>query len=291
MKKVIKIITNNKKVHIANPQLLVWLIFPVLSLYSVTHYFFGNYNNKVLGVNTEVKTNIATETPTPIINRFQSVYKNDGKGVVSIIFTGAYKTQIDIAYPELKSRGLNAAVSIPINAIGYPESMTWLNVRFLYTNGWEIISQSRDQICKKEDFNNTVLDSEINGSKEDLTGLGFTTNIYLPPCGTLTPDVIKRVSEKYNGLITFDIETNNASKPDKYNLIARQVTNMTTIKEVQKWINDAKTTHTWLILSFPDISDAKSMNDVSKELFLKTIQEVVKSKIQVALPSDILDQK
>jgi len=61
------------------------------------------------------------------------------------------------------------------------------------------------------------------------------------------------------------------------------------LDDVIKWINDAKQNNTWLILSFPDISDVKNDNDVSLKMLTSTLDKIQKSGIRLALPKEVLN--
>lgn len=282
-----------KRVKANNAPMLSWLILPIFALFFVTNYFFQKPNEnlkQVLGASTNISINTESSVDSrEIIKQKFDNFEWSGKGVVSIIFTGAYKNQFDIAYPELSSKGISAGVSVPTQDIQLGGNMTWLNIRFLQFKGWEIISQSKKQICDKDKLNDLgVIEDEVIGSKKVLSDYGIEVNLYLSPCGVSTPEVSSAVEKNYNGFLKFGIQTNSASSPDAYNLIIRQVDNTINPNNIEKWIKYAKANKTWLIVSFPDISDKEDINSVSYDLFTKSIDQIIKSGMQVALPGEII---
>lgn len=282
----LKMLSVKKRIKVANPKMFIWLLVPIFALVHVTQYFFEKPKTQVLGASTE-EAYIASNTSDPY-KRIDN-FKYNGLGVASIIFTGARKNQYDLAYPEVESRGLLAGVSVPVNEVGFIDSMTWLNIKLLQFKGWEIISQSRDQICDKEKLKDgNILKNETSGSKEDFTRLGIPVNLYLAPCGITTSIINKRVQENYKGIVKFGIESNLVSVNNFYSLTIRQVNNTVKIADVQSWIKDARVNRKWLIISFPNIDVAQDNNNVTAELLKTTLDELKKSNLQIALPVEIL---
>lgn len=291
MNTVFKIIIYYKKIKIAHPEMLLWLLVPIISLFAVTNYLFQEYNTEVLAVNIDQKSKLVGKTvPSKLSEIIVKKFEWKGNGIISLIFTGSYRSQFDIAFPELKSRGLTAAVSVPVSAVGLPETMTWLNLRYLQIQGWKIMSQSKDQICNVEVLDDvSVLENEIAGSKKELQDLGFNPDFYIPPCGILTEEIIDTVTKNYNGLITFGVETNNIASPNRYNLITRQVDNTVSIDEVKKWIKIASTERSWLIVSFPNIGHEIDNNHISFALLTQVLDEISKSDLQIEQPNNVIN--
>lgn len=288
LKKVIKI----KKIK--KPLMTIWLLVPLISLLVATHYFFAKPNSQVLGISTENQIPITSAQSG--INLYQkfNTFKWSGGGVISIVFTGAQKTQYDISYPEVAKRNLTASVTVPVDDIGLAQTMDWLNIDLLQYKGWEVISQSRNQICDLEQLKDqSVLDDEIQGSREDLTKAGLVVNTYISPCGIDSPQIEEVVKTNYQAFLKFGITTNYLSSINKYNLVARQVNNNVSFDDIQSWIQETKANNSWLILAFPNIGEDHSNNSVSHDLLDKTLDEVVKSNVQVIVPGEILkyDQK
>lgn len=282
----------NKRVRANNASMLSWLILPVFTLFFVTNYFFQKpkTETQVLGLNTKV-----SQIPDDSIDSKESIKQKfkdfnwNGQGVVSIVFTGAHKNQYDLAYKELAKRNLSASVSVPTQDVDLDGTMTWLNIRFLQFKGWEIVSQSKNQICEKDSLKSSaIIDDEVRGSKEILSNLGLEVNLYLSPCGIITPELSKSVNQNYKGLIKFGIEPNRINSPKTYDLIARQVDNTINANDIEKWIKATKANRSWLILSFPEISDKKDINSINFDLFVKTLDQITQSKMQVVVPGEII---
>ena len=284
-----KIKANYKQIKVKNPGMIVWLFLPVLIFYLITHYIFGKPRNLVLGMSTEQQPQVSSqESGQNLLQKFES-FKWNGKGAVSLVFTGAFKNQYDYGYADISARGLSASVAVPVNSVGLPGTMSWLNIHLLQFKGWEIISLSRDQICDKEKLKDkNILASEIEDSKNDLTKLGFIVNLYLPPCGIVTTNILNRVESYYKGLMRFGIKSNDIFSINPYSLTIRQVNNTVKFENVKFWIDSARINHSWLILSFPNIGDSVDPNNVSYDLLDKTLNEISKSDLQVAVPGEIL---
>lgn len=278
-------------IKINEPMMLFWSLIPLVILVISTNYIF-NSGDKVLGTSVEDNNN-------EIVDRsevFKSVklenqkFKWERRGVITILFAGSYKNQFDIAYPLLKENNLKAVVSAPSGDIGELVSkMTWLNLQLLQHQGWEVISQSKDQVCDADKLKDKViLDKEIIESKNDLSTHGLYVNTYIPPCGIVNTDLINKVKANYKSLVNFGIINNQLPSVNKYNLVAKTASNDVSMAEVDSWISEARKNNEWLIIVIPEISEDKNNFSIS-EIFLKNIvAQIKKNNVQVATIGEVL---
>lgn len=280
-----------KTLKLNEPMMLFWSLIPLLVLVVATNYIF-NSDTQVLGTATEDLTTQQTVDPKLFdgIKARNNEFKLNRNGVVTILFVGAYKSQFEVGYPIIKSNNMVASVSVPSAEINEIKSkMTWLNLQLLQHQDWEILSQSKDQICdinklKQED----VVISETVGSKETLTNHNLYVNAYLAPCGINTPELMTEVRSNYNAFVNFGILYNSLPATNKYNLVTRTASNDVDIEEVIGWINDANIRRQWLILAIPEVSENNDNFSISEKYLETIINEISQSKNQVATIGDIL---
>jgi hypothetical protein len=279
-----KIKVSLKTLKVNEPMMLFWSLIPLIVLIIATNYLF-NSNQEVLGTNTESEEVLVSKEDInkKIVERNNN-FKLNRTGVVTVLFAGATKNQFEVGYPILESKNIKGAVSAPTSEIGEIESkMTWLNLRLLQHQGWEIVSQSRDQICETEKLNDqSVLDSEIVGSKKDLEEYGLYVNAYLAPCGINTTQILNTVKGSYRSFIGFGVLSNSVNSSNKYNLVARNINNEIDINDIKKWIRDTSLNNQWLIIVVPDINDTNDKYSITKELFELVVNEISTSKNQTA---------
>ncbi len=284
-----KIKISFKTVKLNEPMMLFWSLIPLIMLIVTTNYLF-NFEPAVLGTSTESEEIVTDNNLNEAIKESNNSYKLNGKGIVTIVFAGATKSQFEEGYSYLEQKNMTAVVSAPTSEINKIESkMSWLNLRLLQHQGWEIISQSRDQVCDKEKLKDqSILDSEIVGSKKDLTEHGLYVNTYLAPCGLSSGQILNTVKGSYDSFMGFGVLANIPSQQSKYNLVGRNINNDVEVEEVKKWIKDANLYNQWLILVIPDINDNNDAYSVSNDKFKAVIDEISISKNQIATIGQVI---
>lgn len=280
-----------KTIKINEPMMLFWSLIPLVVLIVSTNYIF-NSGSQVLGTNIEDSQDTVSDT-TQI---FESIkvenqkFKLQRKGVVSILFAGSYKSQFELGYPLIKENHMVASVSAPSAAISsIPSKMTWLNLQLLQHQGWEVVSQSKDQICDVDKLKDkTVIETEIVESKEELNKHGLYVNSYVPPCGISNQEIISKVRANYKSFINFGIVNNQIPVSNKYNLVARTASNDVNLDDVKNWIKEAGIKNEWLILVIPEISDDNNNFSISEENLKNIVDYISKSEVQVTTIGQIL---
>ncbi len=280
-----------KTIKLNEPMMLFWSLIPLVVLIIATNYIF-NSNEKVLGTSTEDDQTVVYDTT----ELFKSIkldnqkFKWERRGVVTLLFAGSYRNQFDIGYPILKENNMPAVISVPTSDISrIPSKMTWLNLQLLQHQGWEVVSQSKDQICDADKLKEkSIIDSETLDSKNDLTKHGLYVNAYVPPCGVTNSDLMSKARANYKSFINFGILYNQIPVINKYNLVARTASNEVSMGEVDKWIEEANKNNEWLIISIPEISEDKNNFSISEVFLNNIVAQIKKSNVQVATIGEVL---
>ena len=114
-----------------------------------------------------------------------------------ITFDDANKSQIKIAYPYLKKRGLTAICFVSTDFIGRRGRLNWRDLRTLQNNGWEIASHTKSHL----DLTMCPIDvarEEIVESQKILREHGFKANAFAYPYGRYNDEIVNIVKTCYD---------------------------------------------------------------------------------------------
>lgn len=267
--------------------MLFWSVIPLVIIIVSTNYIFSGAK-KVLGDHTQIEYDsldlVTLQNEQTSSNKSVKLGKN---GQVTLIFSGATKKQFEIAYPLLKLNKYQAMVSVTTSEIGGNESkMSVLNLRLLQNQGWEIVSQSRNQICDKNELNKKeVAVVETQGSRSDLNNVGLLTNNYLAPCGIITNTLKNMVFDNYKTIITFGNIPNLKSKENRY-LTSLVVNNGFRKQDIETVVKKVKQDNSWMILTIPEIGD--DSENISQENLSALIAALNIEQVQVLTIGQVL---
>ncbi|HEY4498979.1 MAG TPA: polysaccharide deacetylase family protein [Candidatus Paceibacterota bacterium] len=194
------------------------------------------------------------------------------EGMVTLTFDDGWASFIDNAVPILEARGLKATAFVNSQPIieGFAGYMTATDLQALQTQGYDIggHTYTHADLTLPE----TNLTHEVDDNRTHLTvTLGLTPVDSLAyPYGVYNDTVIAAVDVAgYLGARTVD-EGYNFTNTDPFKLKIQHVTNLTTLEELQSWIDTAKTNNTWLILMFheivPEVNATNCLGDVGGDL-------------------------
>ena len=202
-------------------------------------------------------------------------------GIVTLTFDDGWQSFADNATSSLLAKGLKATNYI-ITSVLTPDTncttlagtdyylgcyMSTSTVQALQTEGFDIGAHTRNHLdLVKDAANPTMLSlygyanaselwaSEINGSKSDLIGAGFTpVDSFAYPYGSYDRQVEQLVHDAgFLGARSVD-QGFNLEDTDRYALKMQHVTNTTTAANIETWIQQALANKTWLILMFHDV--------------------------------------
>jgi len=197
------------------------------------------------------------------------------QGIVSVTFDDGWESIYKAGRPLFKKYNIattqyivaeNARNEVP----GY---MTLDEVKELAIDGHEIGSHSlRHCNLAKLSPQNVVYDAQT--SKKVLTDAGLTVTDYAHPYGGYTDETVTMLRQQYSLLRSSDDGFNDRYF-DPLNLRTKAIYKDTSIKEIQAWLNEARTNKQWLILMYHRIDETGDYTVSSKQLEqqLKMIHE------------------
>jgi peptidoglycan/xylan/chitin deacetylase (PgdA/CDA1 family) len=269
--------------------LVSWILLPFLVVWISTNYLIGmnrqpswqtDDNPKVAGAQTEaIKT-----SPPPEVKKINW----SGQGLVTLWFDDAWVSQFTVAHPLLESKGLVGALAVPTGSMGYPDYMSWVQVKLLSYKGWEITSHTRSHSCDPERTTDEVLENELHGAQQDLNSHGIRADNFVTPCGADSEKTTEVAKKYYLSLRTSYPGVNPLPVNDPYNLKVRAIRKNTTADEVKKWLDEARDQKAWVILMFHQIDESGTDYSIKPEEFGRVIDTVKQSGLEVVLPIQAL---
>jgi peptidoglycan/xylan/chitin deacetylase (PgdA/CDA1 family) len=262
--------------------LLSWMLVPLLIVWLATNYLIGQLNQpnwKPAGSESVGNVSQAFSIPD---------YHWHGEALLTLWFDDGWSTQYSQAFLLLEKYNLTAALAVPTRLIGYPDYMSWAQVKKLQANGWEITAHTRNHDCAMDTADFSHQREEIVGGLEDLQIQNIFAPNYVSPCGIVNESMLQLVKENFNSYRTSGSGVNPLPVADKYNLLVRTIEVSTTVGDVHTWIKEAQDSSSWLIIVFHQIDDKKGEFSTTPQLYTQMVQAVLDSEIQVVLPSQAL---
>lgn len=171
---------------------------------------------------------------------------------VSLTFDDGWLSIYQNAFPILNAAGKKATLYLNSGLVGTPSYMTWGNVVTMSNSGWEIGGHTSTHL-ELPTLTFLQMQEQISQDYTTLTAHGLIPINFATPFGAYDQTVISEIASYYESHRGFhDIGTNQWPY-NMYLLKVRQITNATTLAEVETWIQEAVSTNSWLILVFHEI--------------------------------------
>jgi len=226
---------------------------------------FGTFNWRWVGFNTgtlpHINQPISHIFVVPILgNASGTAFFDDIKvtemtphqSAVTIMFDDGYDDLYTEAKPVMDSYGYVGTVAVPTAEIGDEGQMTADQLKALYAAGWEIASHTQNHV----DLTTLSISNarrELSRSYNDLKMLGFNVKNFAFPYGTYNAKLLAEGSRYYRSMRPFELGDNpQGAMP--FEVKVKKVINSTTPAEVVSWIEQAKTTGRWIVLSLHNIA-------------------------------------
>lgn len=263
--------------------LLSWIVIPILITWISVNYLVGALKQP------DWETKLVTDNNQLTLQAPAQKFHWKNTGLVTFWLDDAWLSQYTVAFPILENQDYTASIAVPTRLIGSDAYLSWPQVKRLQFKGWEISSHSRNHSCSGDKMQPKEAESEIIGAKSDLAAEGITASTYVTPCGVDSPAINEIIKKNYLALRTSSEGLNSLPLKNPYNINTLAIDNTTTIDEINSWIQQAKDSHSWLILLFHQISDENSQFSITPGQFTKVVTAVKQSGLPVVLPSQVLE--
>lgn len=171
---------------------------------------------------------------------------------ITLTFDDATAEQYLYAVPILKDAGQRGVLYAPTGLIGTEGHLTWREAALMFRDGWEIGGHSVTH-AELPEVPAADMRSEVRNSFVDLHNRGLAPQNFATPFGAYNNAVLAEIAKTYNSHRGFHETGQNKWPYNKYYLHVRQVTNQTSLAEVEGWVEEALANGTWLIIVFHDI--------------------------------------
>ncbi len=137
----------------------------------------------------------------------------------------------------------------------------------------------------------TQLKYELSHSKQVLESIiNQPVTSFASPYGDYNSTVLAAIDDYYQSHRTVDEGYNSKDNFNVYRLRVQNIQNTTTLAEFQSWIDQARTTNTWLILVYHRVAPDAGQFDVYPDNFLAQLNAIKNSGITVKTYKDALSE-
>ncbi len=189
------------------------------------------------------------------------------RGLVSIEFDDGWTNQYTNALPLLNKYGLKGTFFIISGELtDQPDYMSTAQIKTLVTDGNEIGShtvhhcdltgqQTDDPVNCPLNITQTQITNEMTNSKTTLQNtFGVPITDFAYPYGAYNANTIALGNTLYTSQRTVNVGFNTKDDLNLSQLVVQDVYNTTTPAQVEAWVNQANTQHSWLILVYHEIA-------------------------------------
>ncbi len=173
--------------------------------------------------------------------------------MVSVTFDDGWASQYDNALPILEKYGVPATMYVLSGSINTPDYMTQAQIQAFASRGDEIASHTvtHPDLTK---LSAAQLEHELAQSKATLQQMfGPSAALdFASPYGAYNATTAAAVQKHYATQRNTD-DGFNAAGFNPYNILVQNVDSSTTTATVQRWLNTAKATNTWLVLVYHEV--------------------------------------
>lgn len=221
-------------------------------------------------------TNVPTEIPpTP------SPTQGFSEPIITLTFDDGRISQFTNAWPVLQKYDLHGTFFIITGQLCQGWTMCAPDVVTLYNGGNEIGSHT----VNHTDLSTVTADvatTELSQSQSYLqTLLGISITDFAYPYGGYNDAVIPLVAQYYQSGRTVVEGYNTKSDTNFYQIKVKTMYNTTTTAEVQNWVDEAKSTKSWMVIMYHSVDVNPQTWDTTPENFDQQMQIIKNSGIKV----------
>lgn len=202
--------------------------------------------------------------------------------MISFNFDNGYESAYLKALPIFDRAGFKTTQYIITSRLGFQGYVNEAQLRYMAKRGHEIGAMSQT-LAHLTQVSRSEARAEIEGSREDLLDLGYSTLTFAYPYGESNISVEEVVDAAgFVGARTLGAGLND-QKTNVYGISGLEVRSDTKFSEIKGAIDAALLKKEWLVLVFGRVDDikAKDGSSVSSELLKQIVQYVQATRIAV----------
>lgn len=188
------------------------------------------------------------------------------RALVSLTFDDGWRSIYDNGLPLLNKYGFVSTQYLLTSTVDYPDYMTVDMMKAFKDAGSEIAAhtvhhcdltgvQSEDPSVCPTPIPASQVQSELVDSKTGLeSSLGVVVTDFATPYGAYNADVIAAIKGAgYESHRSVETGFNSADNFNPYNIKVQNITNTTTLAQVQAWVDEAIANKTWLVIVYHEV--------------------------------------
>lgn len=209
--------------------------------------------------------------------------------LVTLTFDDGHEDNVTNALPLLNQFGFKTTQCYTTQHVeGHPNEVQ--NVLAFFNSGHEICSHTVSHPFLTS-LTPTQLKYELSHSKQVLESIiNQPVTSFASPYGDYNSTVLAAIDDYYQSHRTVDEGYNSKDNFNVYRLRVQNIQNTTTLAEFQSWIDQARTTNTWLILVYHRVAPDAGQFDVYPDNFLAQLNAIKNSGITVKTYKDALSE-
>jgi hypothetical protein len=194
-----------------------------------------------------------------------------------------------IAKRIMDQYGMKGSLFIDPSAIGQKGFLSQKQLDLFARDGWNI--GAHDINYNLRAMSTQEVDSFLGSTAAYLTDRQYAGREYFAyPGGLDDPRINALVSKHFKYALNVDSTSNAGSTISDYRINRMSIDRWTTLAQVKKWIDDAKSDHEYLVLNFHTFSATRNTDEnISPEFFLEIIQYIDASQVLVQTVSEAVE--
>lgn len=231
---ITSLLSNNSNIVILNRNdFLIGKGSPDWDNINVIRFAFESKQNTSSSIQIE---KIATHGATPLC---------------TLWFDDGWESTYDEAYMRMKEKDLKGIVSVIGSNVGTHGYASKDQLNTLYKSGWDISNHTYSHKNLNE-LNIAEAELEILKGLDFLIDQNFINGsmYFVPPYSEVNPEVLSVIKQYASVSRTKPDSYNTIPTLDLYNIAFKEVTNITSVDTVKKWIDEAIKNELWLVLLF-----------------------------------------
>lgn len=239
---------------------------------------------------TPIPTALPSQTPTPSPTTPPSTGADFNRGLVTLTFDDASRTQYTNGFPIMQKHGFKGTYYLTTGSLDGYWYMTPQEVLNLHNTGNQIGAHTLDH----EDLTTVSaarLDQELREPQEYLENLlGEPVLDFCTPYGSYNSTVLTQINKYYRSHRTTEDGFNTKQNLNVHELVVQNIYKNTSNKQIQKWVNQAQKDNSWLILVYHEIKSNPGQYDVSTKKFNGHLNTIKKTGAPVVTLDQALNE-
>ena len=179
--------------------------------------------------------------------------KKFARALVTITFDDGWRSIYNNAYPVMQQYGFRSTQYLTTSFLNKKSYMTNAMVSTMQQNGHEIAAHTVTHPSLPKVSSTQLYNELVNANDTLKTSYGVYPTNFATPYGEYNDSVLTAIKQQYYSHRTIEKGLNYADSMDQYRIKSYMLEVSTPVSQVKKWIDDAKATNSWLVLTYHEV--------------------------------------